>query len=149
MKYLLAFFLLSNISHGQVAKVGEQEAASKTRAMIKELASLKAEDYIDKFQTYRTFLKQYLVHKQKNCQGEFSTFVFNEKGNTKNVNFKSQKRKLSQAEKDLCLQELKSIESSFIEGMYQARLKYLKFLHAKELKSLEETKQKSLEDLKA
>ena len=57
------------------------------------------------------------------------------------------KRKLSEKEATLCLKELKSIESSFIESMYQARKRYLDYVHKKELRALKDTKKKALEEL--
>ena len=51
-----------------------------------------------------------------------------------------QKKRLSKEEKALCLRELKSMQRDFIDNIFQARIKYLDFLHKSQVKELHQAK---------
>ena len=100
-----------------------------------KIKNLKPDEYVTKIDKYRGSIERFVGYKKRVCNGEFSSLVL--KGEE---TLKGQKKRLSKEEKALCLRELKSMQRDFIDNIFQARIKYLDFLHKSQVKELHQAK---------
>jgi hypothetical protein len=123
------------------------EYTNRVKRELNELENLKAEDYFQKADTYREIIEKYLDHKRRVCSGEFSTVVISAQNST--ISNEGVKTSLSRDEKRLCYRELKAIQITFINNMYQARKKYLDYLHETRINELSKAREEAVKSLNA
>jgi hypothetical protein len=123
------------------------EYTNRVKRELNELENLKAEDYFQKADTYREIIEKYLDHKRRVCSGEFSTVVIS--GQNSTISNEGVKTSLSRDEKRLCYRELKAIQITFINNMYQARKKYLDYLHETRINELSKAREEAVKSLNA
>lgn len=118
----------------------------KVHQALKKLKDLPGENYFKEIDSYRSELEKYFDQKKRVCEGEFSTVILtgvsqeDKKDAAKPVKLKPEERKL-------CFRELKALQLTFINNMYQARKRYLSFLHDKRLKELDSSREKAVKSL--
>lgn len=89
---------------------------------------------------------QFIQVKARVCSGEFTTAVLEEgvSSGKKNV---PPLTKLSKQQKQLCFAELKAFQTTYINHLFEARKRYLDYLHTHRLDELFKTRDKILQDL--
>lgn len=118
----------------------------KVHQALKKLKDLPGESYFKEIDNYRSELEKYFDQKKRVCEGEFSTVILtgvpqeDKKNTAKPVKLKPEERKL-------CFRELKALQLTFINNMYQARKRYLTFLHDKRLEELDLSREKAVKSL--
>ncbi len=109
---------------------------------LEELKTLKPEDYFSNVDNYRIELEKFFDQKKRVCEGEFSTVILSERNSQE-----KKPVKLKPEERKLCFRELKALQLTFINNLFQARKKYLKFLHEKRIKELETARENAVKSL--
>jgi hypothetical protein len=118
-----------------------QEVISK----LSELKKLPAENYFTEVDKYRSDLENYFDKKKRICDGEFSTVLIKQGGQSDSI---VQKRvRLSRSERKICFRELKALQIRFVNNMYEARKRYLVYLHGRRLKDLDVSRADSIQSL--
>lgn len=147
---IILFFFLPLTSLFGAPKKGETtfEYTKRIHKQIEEVRSLTADDYASKIDQYREDIENFIEHKKRVCNGEFSTIVLGEKKISEEIEEASKKtHKLGQEEKKLCFREMKALQVTFVNNMYLARKNYLEDLHKKRIKELGDARDKALRSL--
>ncbi|EQC47546.1 hypothetical protein [Bacteriovorax sp. Seq25_V] len=117
-----------------------------TRSMYKKVESiseLKPEEFDLKINDIRAEIDRFVEHKKGVCQGDFSTVIIGDEV-SKNNEFK-----LNKSEQELCYRELKALQITYINNLFNARKKYLDFLHVERVKQLGAVREEALKQLQA
>ena len=138
--FITCFFLSSSIL------AQEKNASESIREKIEEVKSLSHENFLNKIDEFHQEVQKYFDLKKRVCFGEFSTVILREYENAK-ARESNKPRKLNKEERKRCLRELKSLQTSYINNLFEVRQKYLKASHQKEIESLKQSKLKTLESL--
>jgi len=115
--------------------------------VVNELKNLPPEHYAREVDSIRSSIDRFIKFKKGVCQGEFSSIIINERDDTRDFVARNSKKKLSREERKLCYRELKSFQVQFIQSMFQARKKYIIYLHNQQLKDLESSKEEAIQRL--
>jgi hypothetical protein len=110
---------------------------------VKELSKLSPEEYVDRISQYREDVDKFISHKKGVCEGNFSTVILNQQGQEKS------EYKLSQREQELCYRELKGLQLNYINNLFEAKKRYLNYLHEKRIVNLNKARETSLKQLQA
>lgn len=135
-------FILSASCFGQAAL----STFEYTRSMYKKVESiseLKAEEFDLKINDIRAEIDRFIEHKKGVCQGDFSTVIIGDEV-SKNNEFK-----LNKSEQELCYRELKALQITYINNLFNARKKYLDYLHVERVKQLGAVREEALKQLQA
>jgi len=117
-----------------------------TRNMYKKvesISSLKPDEFEMKINDIRAEIDRYVEHKKGVCQGDISTVIIGGEV-SKNNEFK-----LNKSEQELCYRELKALQITYINNLFNARKKYLDFLHVERVKQLGAVREEALKQLQA
>lgn len=120
------------------------EYTQKIQKQLSDLKDLTPESFMVQVDQYRDNLEQYFEHKKRVCNGEFSTVILSEAGESRQDG-----KRLTKQERKLCFREMKALQSTYINNMHQARKRYLENLHSKRIQQLEDSREKALNDLNA
>ncbi len=107
-----------------------------------EIKEAQPKDYLEKIVKIRDDIEIFIEKKRRVCRGEFSTYLLLEGGEKT-----EESKKLSFKERKLCFHELRRLQISFINLMFDARKNYLTFLHSERLKLLNQTKKSMIEGI--
>ncbi len=129
----------------------------KIKEEIRKIKSLSPESYFNEIDRIREeIVDRYLEHKKMVCNGEFSSIIltYNSKENKNEQNAQAQAQAsvtsnsaLTKEEKIACWMELKSFQIEFINNMYDARKKYLEYIHNQRLDELKTNKDMAIKSL--
>lgn len=120
------------------------EYTKKIHKSLEDLKNLKPENYFSEVDQYRTDLEKFFEQKKRVCEGEFSTVILNESSAS---NQKRKPVKLKPKERKLCFRELKALQLTFINNMFQARKNYMLHLSQERMKELELAREKAVKSL--
>lgn len=122
------------------------EYTAHLRTQLTELEGLAADQYLGQVDRYRVGMERYFDHKKRVCEGEFSSLILSERREELD---ESRPRRMSREEQELCFNELKALQSTYINNLYNARERYLTHLHEQRINDLKAARQKALDDLEA
>jgi len=127
--------------------VGETsfDYSERIKKELGEIINIQPEKYVSEVDQYREIIEKFIEHKKRVCSGEFSTMVLQTSG----LAVPQERKKLGRAERKLCYREIKAFQITFINNMFQARKKYLNFLHTQRLQELEDSKTRVIKSLRA
>jgi len=114
-------------------------------SLISELGSLKSRninELEEEISIFNRKISYYILNRDKECKGEFSSVEINSKGSSEIV-----KRRLSKEERRLCLLELIYFRKKYVSEIFKIRKKLLKFEHKKQLINLDKIRVKSISSL--
>lgn len=101
------------------------------------------ENFIIKLEELGSRYKEELSNREKECLGEFSSFVEDE--NDKKI---IKKVKLTESEKRLCQVALITHQRKFVSEAFELRKKYLVHRHEQEISILDKMKNSTIKNLK-
>jgi len=101
------------------------------------------ENFIIKLEELASRYKEELSNREKECLGEFSSFVEDE--NDKKI---IKKVKLTESEKRLCQVALITHQRKFVSAAFELRKKYLVHRHEQEISILDKMKNSTIKNLK-
>lgn len=142
MKYFITLLIFSLSAIAEV----EENSFDYTRKMyskVKEIASLSPEDFPGKINAIRNSIDDYISHKKGVCQGDFSTLILNKQENEQT------QYKLSNKEQELCYRELKALQVTYINNLFDARKVYLDYMHVERLKRLSQVRVEALKQIQS
>jgi hypothetical protein len=143
---VLVPFLAGNLwANTNELEITAFEYTKQINTKLAELGQLAAAQYRSEVDNYRSDIEKYILHKKRVCRGEFSTVILNSNSGTPNVT--PPRRKLSLKERKLCFREMKAIQITYINSMFQARKRYMDFLHQRRLKELSDSRELALKEL--
>ncbi|GAB4012100.1 MAG: hypothetical protein Fur0010_07600 [Bdellovibrio sp.] len=151
MRFLLIFVSLSVWAQPQkndkpnLADETPFEITQEIRGELETLKNLKVDEFPNKIEKIRNDIETYIEHKGRVCNGEFSTIVLTEKGDSQKPNLP--RNKLSKEERKLCFKELKAIHSTYINNLFLARKNYLEFIHQKRTDELDRSREEAVKKL--
>jgi hypothetical protein len=126
-----------------VSSTFEYTAHIKTE--LNDLEKLEASQFLNLVDRYRVMMERYFDHKKRVCEGEFSSLILSTRGEGEGES----RVRISREERQLCMNELKALQSTYINALYGARERFLLSLHEQRLKDLQGARAKALEDLEA
>ena len=139
----ILILLFSYASLGQDAPQNTFEYTRDMYRKVGELSKIQPKEYSEKVSKFRSEIERYIEHKKGVCQGNFSTVILDsgvgEKG----------EYKLSKSEQELCYRELKGLQLTYINKLFEARKGYLDHLHGKRIESLNKVREDALKQLQA
>lgn len=136
---IMAFVLLSIDSYAQ------EGTTDKMEKLISEMGGLSSTDYILKIDNYREKLERFIENKKGVCEGEFSTVILSR--NDRVAADLKKPVKLTKEERAICFRELKQVQKKYIEASYEAKKRYLIYLHKMRLKELSLSKNNAIKEL--
>lgn len=122
---------------------GSLQYAQKMAQELEQIKNIKPEDYIRDIDQYRSSIDKYVEHKKRVCQGEFSTVILGSEGLSK----VTKRKRLAPEERKLCFKEMKTLQIGLVNNMYEARKRYLDYIHELRLKELVMARDKVLSEL--
>ena len=144
MKIIFSLFILS-ISLFSFSQDDNQAGSKKqVTQLIENLKGLSPKEYTLKIEDVRDNLERYIENKKGVCKGDFSTVVLS-RGEQESSNKKSVK--LSKEEREVCFRELKQIQQTYIESLFEVKKRYLVYLHELRLNELEVAKEEAIKEL--
>jgi len=145
--FAVTFPLLSISSEKLNLKPGETsfEFTQRIKVELDNIANIQPEKYIAEVDQYRETIEKFIEHKKRVCSGEFSTMILR----SMEAETSKERQKLTREERKLCYREIKAFQITFINNMFNARKKYLNYLHTQRLIDLENTKIKVIKSLRA
>lgn len=133
-------FVATNIAEEKKNTTGEGETIFTYSAQILEkiehLKDLQPQEFLKEVNEYRKDVELFIINKKKVCNGEYSVLILAEGKSNGNQEHK----KLTPEERLFCFRELKAIQVSYINNLYQARKRYLEDIHKKTLDDLFNTR---------
>lgn len=151
-KDIIIIALFMGLAHPLYAQVESEgnifDYTKKVHQALKNLKDLPAESYFKEIDNYRAELEKYFDQKKRVCEGEFSTVILTGVPQEENPNT-PKPVKLKPEERKLCFRELKALQLTFINNMYQARKRYLEYLHQERLKELDASREQSVKSLQS
>lgn len=151
MKFLaiiLTFNLFAQLPRPTSSNLADEtpfEVTQEIRTELEILKNLKVDEFPNKIEKIRNDIETYIEHKGRVCNGEFSTIVLTDKGeSSKNA---LPRNKLSKEERKLCFKELKAIHSTYINNLFLARKNYLEFIHTKRTDELDRSREEAVKKL--
>mgnify|MGYP003673966395 CR=1 FL=1 len=146
IKIILFSLLLNPVAWSQAeVEVIENSESAAILIKIKELESLKPEQFSQSVESLRGLLDRYFDNKKKVCNGEYSTMVLGDVGELGKTD--DEGRKLSKDERKVCFREMKSLQVNYINAIYAARKKYVLWLQEKQLDELAKVKDEAIKRL--
>ncbi|HLE09618.1 MAG: hypothetical protein A2504_07155 [Bdellovibrionales bacterium RIFOXYD12_FULL_39_22] len=135
----------------------EIDYVRKIKDEISKIKTLSPENYFNEIDRIREeVVERYLDHKKMVCNGEFSSIIlaYDSKGNkAPTINsetvLSNTPTALTKEEKIACWMELKSFQIEFINNMYDARRKYLEYIHNQRLQELKTNKNIAIKSLES
>lgn len=140
---LIPLFFASHVFSEDLIGENSFEYTRKMYAKVEEISKLTPDEFELKINQIRADIDRYVEHKKGVCQGDFSTVILGST-NTSNTEFK-----LSKAEQELCYRELKALQITYINNLYDARKKFLDSLHQQRLKQLSLVREEALKQLQS
>ncbi len=139
---LIIMCITSAFATAQEAPVSE---AQEIQMRIRALESLKPEGYAQDVESLRAELDRYFENKKRVCNGEYSTMVLGDVGES--ARSSEETRKLSKDERKVCFREMKNLQVSYINAVYEARRKYTLWLQEKQLEELTKVRDEAIKRL--
>ena len=99
---------------------------------IERLKDLQPPDFLREVNNYRKDVELFILNKKRVCNGEYSVLILAEGKTSGSL----QHKKLAPEERLFCFRELKAIQVSYINNLYEARKRYLEDIHKKTLEDL-------------
>lgn len=127
---VLVLTLSAQESTTQVQMAGTN---AQMKAKIDGLSKISADEFSLRVESLRSEIERYMIQKKRVCDGVFSTMVL--RSNSAMSDAPSDAR-LTPDERKLCYRELKSLQMDFINGLYEARKRYLESLHERRMKEI-------------
>lgn len=140
----LILFLIATTSFAQVPESTPVSEAQEIQTRIRAMESLKPEDYTQNVESLRVELDRYFENKKRVCNGEYSTMVLGDVSESVRT---EETRKLSKEERKVCFREMKNLQVSYINAVYEARRKYTLWLQEKQLEELAKVRDEAVKRL--
>lgn len=105
-------------------------------ARIEQLKNLQPPDFLKEVNEYRKEVELFIINKKRVCNGEYSVLILAEGKPSDGM----QNKKLTPEERLFCFRELKAIQVSYMNNLYEARKRYLEDIHKKTLEDLFNTR---------
>lgn len=116
-------------------------------AKVAEIAKLSPAEFELKINSIRADIDRYVEHKKGVCQGEFSTVILG--ASTTPIASPTGEFKLSKTEQELCYRELKALQITYVNNLYEARKNFLNYLHTQRIKELGKVREEALIQLQS
>ncbi len=142
MKFLISMFIIATFSFAQENKTLSQVSKDHLIIQLEEFRDIAPADLEDSIIQINKKYDYYILTRQKECSGEFTSIEINSQGESEAV-----KRKLTKKEKKLCLLDLIYFRKKYQGEMFKARARALKFEQKKQLEALHKLKLDSLKKL--
>ncbi len=142
--FFISLFVSQALWAQQEAASG-QDTSDEVELLIAGMGKISATEYNLKVDDIRGKLEKYIENKKRVCEGDFSTVILS-KGERESGAAKKPV-KLSKEEREVCFRELKQIQQKYIEASYEAKKRFLVYLHGERLKELEQSKEDALKHL--
>jgi len=123
------------------------EYTKKVKEELEKINDLAPENFLKDIDKYREDMEKYISHKKRVCDGEFSTVVLNEDERLSPPSSEGVINKLKPQEKKLCFRELKALQMTFINNLFNARRRYLDNLHTRRIEDLDKARDRILTSL--
>ncbi len=150
----LAFFFstLSFANSQSIEATGSQDLvfnfSNELKSELDQLRKIGPEEFPTKIETIRNTMILFIQVKARVCSGEFTTAVLEDTLNVPGPKSSGPPlTKLSKEQKQLCYGELKAFQTTYINYLFEARKRYLDYLHNQRLGELFKTRDKILQDL--
>lgn len=146
MNKLLLWSLLLLIcgpSFAQDDMTSSFEYTERVRQRLVQLRELEASQYLSTIDSFRQEMERYFDHKKRVCEGDFSALILSESRS------EERSRPMSKEERQLCYNELKALHTTYINGLFQARERFLIDLHDRRLKDLQASREEALKNLES
>jgi len=144
---LLVLIMVPAAAFAEKEELTTFEYTKQINMKLEDLKNLAADKYRLKVDQSRELIELYIDHKKRACRGEFSTVVLNGGEASSRKNLTPSRRKLSTKEKKLCFREMKAIQTTYINNMFQARKRFLEYLHQKRIGELSKARELALQEL--
>lgn len=140
-RLLLITLLLLNTVYAQTNSADSEAIQTK----IKALSEIKPESYAQNVETIRSELDRYFDNKKRVCNGEYSTVVLGDVAEAgRNA---EETRKLTKDERKVCFREMKNLQVSYVNALYEARRKYVLWLQEQQLEELGKVRDEAIKRL--
>lgn len=137
---LIPLFLVSN-----VFAQSNSADSDAIQAKIRALAEIKPDSFAQNVESIRSELDRYFDNKKRVCNGEYSTIVLGDVAEAgRNV---EETRKLTKDERKVCFREMKNLQVSYVNALYEARRKYVLWLQEQQLEELGKVKDEAIKRL--
>lgn len=142
IKYVF-LFLFSNLLMAQEPTPSADGGAINIK--IRALAEIKPEAFAQNVETIRSELDRYFDNKKRVCNGEYSTMVLGDVGEPGKA--AEEHRKLTKDERKICFREMKNLQVSYINALYEARRSYTQWLQEQQLQELSKVRDEAIKRL--
>ena len=137
---LIPLFLVSN-----VFAQSNSADSDAIQAKIRALAEIKPDSFAQNVESIRSELDRYFDNKKRVCNGEYSTIVLGDVAEAgRNV---EETRKLTKDERKVCFREMKNLQVSYVNALYEARRQYVLWLQEQQLEELGKVKDEAIKRL--
>lgn len=143
VRFFLLYLMITASVFGQEATPSADGDAIQVK--IRALSELKPESYSQSVEAIRSDLDRYFDNKKRVCNGEYSTMVLGDVGEPSRS--AEEGRKLSKDERKVCFREMKNLQVSYINALYEARRKYVLWLQEKQLDELSKVRDEAIKRL--
>lgn len=141
MKILLILLSMSFSAQSQTTHTELMEKnLSNIQETLGQLKSIPAEKYLDDVPELKEKVHQYLKFGKEICSGKFQSLTLEEAA-------KISRKRLNRSERKSCYLQLKSIQKQYFGSDFEAKKRYLKLLHQKQLDEVEKIHKENLSDL--
>ncbi|MCK5072305.1 MAG: hypothetical protein KAQ98_02695 [Bacteriovoracaceae bacterium] len=115
------------------------------RKMVETIGTMDHKEYIYNIDGYRRSIERYIENKKRVCSGEFSTIIVDDE---KGISPAIEAKRLDERERKLCFKDIQTLQINFINKIFEARKRYLFYLHKIRLKELSEARESVIKNLK-
>lgn len=115
------------------------------QAKIRALSEIKPDTYAQNVEAIRSELDRYFDNKKRVCNGEYSTIVLGDVGEAGRS--AEETRKLTKDERKVCFREMKNLQVSYVNALYEARRKYVLWLQEQQLEELGKVRDEAIKRL--
>src|SRR5690606_31778421 len=144
MKYILLIMFPVTV-YAQESEPTPSADSDAINSKIKTLVEIKPENFAATVESIRSELDRYFENKKRVCNGEFSTMVLGDVA--ENTNRTDDHRKLTKDERKICFREMKNLQVSYINALYEARRKYILWLQEQQLAELSKVRDEAVKRL--
>lgn len=156
----ILFLLPLNVIAAQrsVGSVSEEErtmalndlqATRDAQAEIQAISEIAPENFPREVRRLRQSVERFFDHKKRVCNGEFSTVILNPVEVTGEMVLSEEivVRKLNAQERRICFREMQEMQRLYINNTFQARKRYLDFIHEERIKELDKARRQALDEI--
>ena len=144
----IVFFIVQLPCFGNLTVTGSNNSMLNTdtiRKMVETIGTMDHKEYINNIDGYRRSIERYIENKKRVCSGEFSTIIVDDE---KGISPEIEAKRLDERERKLCFKDIQTLQINFINKIFEARKRYLFYLHKIRLKELSEARESVIKNLK-